>query len=175
MTTQTSSDPQPSTLITRQRNPIAGGAVLIILGIALLVGPLTNWQATWYVLPTLALAFLTWGLLTRNLGLVIPGGILSGIALGTYLMRQPIPGMESADAGGIFLLAFAGGWMLICLLSVFTDRGFQWWPLVIGTIFAFVGLGVFSNFTMLLSFISYLGPLALIGLGIYLVLRRSNR
>ncbi|MCB0021915.1 MAG: hypothetical protein KDD91_02675, partial [Caldilinea sp.] len=56
----TPNDTAPTTEPTRERRGVAGGAVLILLGIALLIGPLTGWQFTWLALPTLAVIFLAW-------------------------------------------------------------------------------------------------------------------
>ena len=174
MTTQSSLEPTTVVTTNRRRDRSVGGAVLIILGVGLLVGPLTGWHFAWLVLPGLAAIFLTWGLFTRAIGPLIPGGILAGLATG-ILLTQAAPGVVATPASGaLFLLCFAGGWALISLLSIVTTTGFQWWPLIPGTILALVGLAQMTNQMQMLSLLGYASPLLLIGLGIWLVLRKHN-
>lgn len=174
MTIQSSLESTPVATTDGRRNRNVGGAVLIILGVGLLVGPLTGWHFGWLVLPALAAIFLAWGLFTRAIGPLIPGGILAGLATG-ILLTQAAPGAVATLAGGaLFLLCFAGGWALISLLSIFTTTGFQWWPLIPGTILALVGLAQMTNQLHLLNLLGYAGPLLLIGLGAWLVLRKRD-
>lgn len=174
MATQTPSDFAPTSLPpARARNRFAGGAILIILGIALLIGPLTNWRFSWAALPTLALIFLVWGLIVRQLGLLIPGGILAGLALGTTL-TQTLDVAGGTASGGVILLCFAAGWVLITLLSPLTVQGFVWWPLIPGGIMGFIGAALLTGQTASLMWLNYAGPLALIVLGIWLVVRRPR-
>ncbi len=58
--------------------------------------------------------------------------------------------------------------------SVFTSGGFRWWPLIPGGILALVGLALLAgpNSLFLLTYASYLWPLVLIGVGIFILLRR---
>lgn len=172
MTTPTSSDLVPTTHRPREHNRLAGGAVLIILGVGLWIGPLTNWHFSWLALPVLAVIFLTSGLIIRSLGLLIPGGILAGIALGTMMIDRAAGSIETVSNGGIFLLCFAAGWVLISVLSPFTDKGFRWWPLVPAAILAAVGAALVSGQIATLAWLSYLGPVALIGLGVWLIFRK---
>ncbi|MCB9116341.1 MAG: hypothetical protein KIT77_28875 [Caldilinea sp.] len=170
----TPNDTAPTTEPTRERRGVAGGAVLILLGIALLIGPLTGWQFTWLALPTLAVIFLAWGLIMRTFGLLIPGGILAGIALGTWLM-QTRPGLlDGPDNGGIFLLCFAAGWGLITLLSPLTEGGFRWWPLIPGGIMAVIGTALLADQLQMLAWLNIAGPLLLIGLGVWIIFRRRE-
>lgn len=170
----TPTDLAPVTEPARERKGLAGGAVLILLGIALLIGPLTGWQFTWLALPTLAVIFLAWGLLMRSFGLLIPGGILAGIALGTSLM-QARPGLlDGADNGGLFLLCFAAGWGLITLLSPLTVGGFRWWPLIPGGIMAVIGTALLADQLQMLAWLNIAGPLLLIGLGVWIIFRRRE-
>ncbi len=170
----TPTDLTPVTEPARERKGLAGGAVLILLGVALLIGPLTGWQFTWLALPTLAVIFLAWGLIMRSFGLLIPGGILAGIALGTALM-QARPGLlDGPDNGGIFLLCFAAGWGLITLLSPLTEGGFRWWPLIPGGIMAVIGTALMTGNLYTLTWLNIAGPLLLIGLGVWVIFRRRE-
>ena len=158
----------------RERKGMAGGAVLILLGVALLIGPLTGWQFTWLALPTMAVIFLAWGLIMRSFGLIIPGGILAGIALGTALMQNRPGLLDGPDNGGLFLLCFAAGWGLITLLSPLTEGGFRWWPLIPGGIMAVVGTALMTNQLHTLAWLNIAGPLLLIGLGVWVIFRRRE-
>jgi uncharacterized membrane protein (DUF485 family) len=158
----------------RERNRYAGGIVLILLGVFLLVGQITSWNVSWLGLAGLAAIFLVWGLIVRTFGLLIPGSILAGIALGAALTEEVFPVLTNEKSAGVFLLAFASGWGLMALLSIFTQGGFRWWPLIPGGIIALVGATLFAgpHGVVLLSYMNYLWPLVLIGLGIFVLLRR---
>lgn len=122
------------------RNARIAGAAIIGLGLLILAGQLDLFQPNeFFALPALAAVFLAWGLLTRTFGLVIPGGILSGISLGAYLTQGPLVNAGEPASGGAFLMAFALGWVLIAALSPYTARAFQWWPLIPAGITAFIG------------------------------------
>ena len=171
--------PQSEPVITGERshperNRYAGGIVLILLGVFLLIGQVTSWSMSWLALAGLAAIFLVWGLVVRTFGLVIPGSILAGIALGAALTGTILPVIDGAHASGVFLLAFAAGWGLMALLSVFTNGGFRWWPLIPGGILAAVGLAMMAgpNGLLFLTYANFLWPLVLIGLGILILLRR---
>lgn len=157
-----------------ERNRYVGGAVLIILGVALLIGPLTGWHFSWMALPTMAVIFLAWGLLMRSLGLLIPGGILAGIALGVTLMQNSASLSDGTGGAAIFMFCFAAGWVLIAVLSPLTTAGFSWWPLIPAAIMAMVGGALALNQPSLLSWFGYIGPLFLIGLGAWLIVRQRN-
>ena len=179
MAIHTPSDFTPTDLPTvtqpaRERKGLAGGTVLILLGVALLIGPLTGWQFTWLALPTLAVIFLAWGMIMRSFGLIIPGGILAGIALGTALMQNRPGLLDGPDNGGLFLLCFAAGWGLITLLSPLTEGGFRWWPLIPGGIMAVVGTALLTNQLHTLAWLNIAGPLLLIGLGVWVIFRRRE-
>ena len=179
MAIHTPSDFTPTDLPTmtqpaRERKGLAGGTVLILLGVALLIGPLTGWQFTWLALPTLAVIFLAWGMIMRSFGLIIPGGILAGIALGTALMQNRPGLLDGPDNGGLFLLCFAAGWGLITLLSPLTNGGFRWWPLIPGGIMAVVGTALLTNQLHTLAWLNIAGPLLLIGLGVWVIFRRRE-
>lgn len=153
------------------------GIMLILIGLlvfASMITDLPNMQ--WLVLPGLALIFLLWGLLTHEFGLLIPGGVLAGIALGTYLIQGPFADRPENLEGGIFLLTFSLGWLLISLLSLLTKQGFQWWPLIPGSILGLIGAALLAGgaAASVLEVFGYAWPLVLVAVGIGLLLRRRN-
>jgi hypothetical protein len=153
------------------------GAILILIGAFSLVAQFVKleWLQLLF-LPMLGMIFLLWGILRRSGGLLIPGGILSGLGLGIILMNR-LPGLSGGPAqGGILLLSFAAGWALITLFSaVFTDYT-MWWPLIPGGILAFIGaaLVIGGAWMQVLTLLGYGWPLILIAIGLYLVFWRNG-
>lgn len=151
------------------------GLILIALGGLFL---LAQWVplpwAGWMVLPALSLLFGVWGLLTRAPGLLVPSGILGGIALGTYLVNGPLTEASGTVQGGAFLLAFAAGWALVIGLSVLIGRA-QWWPLIPGGILALIGGALLAGEAgqQAMELLGRAWPLALIGVGVWVLLRRK--
>jgi hypothetical protein len=108
------------------------GAVLLLIGAAALAGryvPLDFGEA---VPLLLGLVFLGAALAGRRRALLIPGGILTG--LGTGLLLRHGYGQAA------FLFSFAGGWVLITVLSEVAFQRALWWPLYPAGAFAFAGL-----------------------------------
>jgi hypothetical protein len=158
------------------RGRIVAGIALIAIGAVALLAQLTNWSILgWIILPTLALIFLTWGLLTRNFGLIIPGGILGGLGLGLFTMVGPLSSLFAGAQPGVFMLCFAAGWALITLLSPITSDRVHWWPLIPGAVIGLVGLFLLGGgFTWaIMQLMGYAWALILIGIGVYLLLRRK--
>ncbi len=156
-----------------QRNRLIGGLVLVGIGLYLLAAQFI--RAEWMgmlILPGLSVMFLTWGLFTRNVGLLVPGGILGGIALGTYLNSSALGGEMGISEGGVFLLAFAAGWALITLTAALIGQRVLW-PLIPGGILALIGLALMGGEAglRLLEWTGRLWPLALIAGGLALLWR----
>ncbi len=151
--------------------------MLIGVGVFLLLGQLTDSAIVGlFFLPLLGLGFIAWALTTRQVGLLVPGGVLLGIGSGAFLLQVPFSTLNEQTKGGIFLLAFAGGWALISLLSRLVDTKFHWWPLIPGGVMAIIGgsLVIGQEAAWLLSGLSALWPLALIGFGVYLLLQNRK-
>jgi len=167
-----------TSLTTARRNQLLGGLMMIGLGFVFLAAQFTEMETIGaYILPGLAVIFLAWGLLTRNPGLLVPGGILSGIALGAYLVSGPFNDMADQTQGGYFLLAFAAGWALITVLSLLIGQR-QMWPLIPGGIMLVIGGALVAGGNALELFLSLLRlwPLALIAgglLNLWKVFRRN--
>jgi len=160
---------------TSSHRPWVGGLILIAIGTLALVGQFI--QAVWYaevLIGALALVFILSGLVTRKNGFLIPGGILAGLSLG-ITAQQMLSDTTGLYRSGLFLVAFAVGWVLISLLSLINRRWMSW-PLIPGTIFAIIGGAILTNLTTL-PIVKLLGtfgwPLILIALGAYVLLRRK--
>ena len=157
------------------RNRLVGGIALIILGLLALAAQFVelDWLGL-MILPALGAIFLVWGLLTRESGLFIPSGILSGLGLGTLLVAGPFSSIAEDAQGGIFMLAFALGWALIPLFSILFTSERHLWALIPGGIMALIGIGLLFGgmaFTIL-EFLGIVWPVFLILGGLFLIFRR---
>ena len=162
---------------TDVRNRAIAGVALILIGALVLFAQVGQSEQLALLIPAaLGVIFLAWGLITRTFGLVIPGSILLGVGLGTYLITGPYSTVEGEAQGGLFMVAFAAGWLLMCLLSPLTTSGFQWWPLIPGAIIGAIGAALLSGgFGMqILQIIGYGWPLVLVGVGVYLLIKRRG-
>lgn len=106
---------------------VAGGVLLLIAGWAL-VDRYTDFNAQLAVPLLLGVIFTGWSIVAREWGLLVPGGILTGLGAG-MLFRQSTDLSRAADSGA-FLLCFAGGWLLITLLSATVFKRRVLWPLI---------------------------------------------
>jgi hypothetical protein len=151
---------------------LVGGLILILGGILALAAQLMPdfWGDFFgqFLLLGLGLIFMVAGILTREDGWFIPGGILTGLGAGVVLVSGSWAARLPGDEGGWFLLAFAAGWALIPLMSaIFTEEN-HLWALIPGAIIGMVGAavlfgGVFGN---VLEWAGKLWPLALIIVGV---------
>lgn len=177
-----------------KRQEVFGGILLIGLGLSFLLSRYLPTNMSWglWLLPLLGLVFLTGGIIYREIGFLIPGGILTGLGLGVVLVGRyydmPMNGMPhrmdthvmgtmpagmsgNTIEGGLFLLSFALGWLLITIFSaIFTNR-VHWWPLIPGGIIALIGFGLIYGGLMwqMVVWLNILWPLLLVLGGLYLV------
>lgn len=158
-----------------RRNRIISGLILILLGGLFLVNQMVDIPSVGKLfLPGLGLIFLIWGIVTRTGGLLIPGGILTGIGAGVYLMDTLR--LEGQQEPGVFLMTFGGGFALITLLSlVFSDEK-HWWALIPGGILAAIGAAVYMGGPALkvLETIGNFWPVILILIGVWVIFRRRE-
>lgn len=160
------------------RGRIVGGIALIVFGLIALAAQFVDLGEALglLIVPTLGVIFLAWGLLTRQSGLLIPGGILSGIGAGTLLITGPFETASGDVQGGVFMLAFALGWFLIPILSILFTNDSHWWAVIPGGIMAVIGGGLLFGGVALtvLEFLGNIWPVFLILGGLYLLLKRST-
>lgn len=153
---------------------LIGGVILISIGLIALLSQFfdfISWESFGiYIVLLLGLVFLAWGILKREAGLLIPGGILGSIGVGIVLLvNDMVP--NGLNEGGVFLIVFSFGWAAITLLSaIFTDDT-QWWALIPGSIIGFVGLAVMFEgiFMNVLEAAAYLWPIVLIIVGLAVI------
>ncbi len=144
----------------RQRTRVTG-AVLILLGVVLFALQVLEGFGETLLLFLIGGLFVTGYLYRRAYGLLIPGGILLGIALGSIGERTAL---SIGDLGSIGL---GLGFLSIYIIALIVQGHSPWWPLVPGLILVVTGLSQGSEtFDRLLS-IGW--PLILIGAGIFVL------
>lgn len=149
----------------RRTGGAVGGIILIIAGIFFLLANIFPRQVGPSFPLLVGLAFLTaYFLGQRNVGFLIPGGIIAGTGLGV-LLAQLIPDRES---GGIIVLCLGLGFIAIWLF----ERGHQW-ALIPGGILVVIGAFVASSELAQLN-LGRWWPAVLILVGLGVLVRRAQ-
>jgi hypothetical protein len=155
---------------------LIGGVILIMVGLVNFLSQLGMTQYVEYFIGLLGAIFILAAFVNRKKGFLVPGGILLG--LNTAILLQGFRPGDAAGAG-LFMLAFAGGWLLIPVLSVIlnwmdSSSRIMLWPLFPGAFFGILGGllmdGAYGLF--LLSQLSLVWPVVLILLGLWIIFRR---
>lgn len=146
------------------------------LGACILFSRQTWGDFVLYLSLGVAVPLLLWGLADRLFGLTIPGCLILGAGLGTYLGWQSPQVENGLVQTGVSLVWFGLGWMLITLTGRFILLRYIWWPLIPGGIIAVVGWGLYigGDPDNALGFISNTGAIALMIFGLYLLLMRKG-
>lgn len=106
-----------------------------------------------------------------RLFLSIAGSQVVGLAVAIFLVTGPVAGGSEATITGSVLLAFGVGWGLLAILSTrFTDQP-QRWAVVPAASMGLVGLGlvVAQPSTDVIGILSWIWPLALVALVVFMV------
>jgi hypothetical protein len=165
----------------KRRNDLIGGLLLISIGALVLVGKAINFDvipnAGLLFLPALGALFMVAGIFGRNEGLMVPGGIISGIGWGAYLVAGPFTWQAEQQQGGIFFLAFALGWVSITVMSALFAKKTVWGTLVPAAVLAAIGGALFFGgaFMDVLEVAGKLWPLALIAVGAGIIFKATRR
>jgi hypothetical protein len=96
-----------------------------------------------------------------RIGFLIPGAILTGIGVGTFLSH--LPGIDLLFGGNIVAITLGLGF---CAIWFFDRR--HWWSLIPGGIILLGGLSSIFR-------VGALWPIVLIGLGVYLLYEQTRR
>lgn len=157
----------------RGEHRLAAGIALISIGIAILLTRWLNFDD--YLALLIGAGLLGWGVLSRRAGLIIPGGVLTGIGLGILVSEGPWT-IPAVNQNGLFLICFALGWFLITLLTGLFTGCTLWWPIIPGGIMAVLGGAVLltGNVRIIEQLPTLIPSLILILIGIYLIIRWSR-
>lgn len=161
-----------TTATPETRNRTAGGIVLIAVGLLLLAGQVIRLDNLF--LPALAVIFILAAMTQRNPGLMVPGGILMGIGVGSFLTENVFFAMAEPARGGLFLVSLAGGFALITVLSSLFTKQSQVWALFPATIIGLIGgaLLIGGSAINVLTFLGQVWPVFLILGGLMLLVQR---
>jgi len=123
---------------TRRR--ITAGAILIVIGIALLALQLTKGWGEWIILLLIGGLFIAAYFYRRAYGLLIPGCILLGIGLGA-IGNNTILGVGDFTQIGLGI-----GFIAIYIIDrIYRNPATHWWPLIPGGILLLTGIGTLSG------------------------------
>jgi hypothetical protein len=139
----------PHDQIPTQQRPdgrIVAGVMLIVFGALALLATFNNSsEVGLFILPTLGILFIVWGLIARVPGLLIPGGILTGLGLGTLFAQLAFAWAAGDTRGGIILLGLGVGFLMIMPLILIISPARHWWALIPGSILAIIGLALLAG------------------------------
>ncbi|MFN8534926.1 MAG: hypothetical protein U0556_15420 [Dehalococcoidia bacterium] len=144
-----------------------GGAILIGLGLLFLFGQVIP-ALSQYIVLIIGLGFLTSFLVTRLYGMLIPGGIVTGVGVGIVLASAN----SGVIAGALFLFSLAAGFVLIFVVSVLLrmNEPGRWWPLIPAVFIALGGVTALSGQTVDWVW-QYGWAIAMMVIGVFLLLR----
>jgi hypothetical protein len=162
----------------RPNRGIMWGLGLTLFGALALLASVTDAPiAGLAILPTLAVVFLISGILTRSPHLLVPGGILGGLGVGTVL-AYALEGRLAPDAiGGLVVLCLGLGFLLIVALQALVAKYTHWWPLVPAGLLMLIGSTLLfgGSTSLIMQALGYLWPLALLACGIWILARALRR
>ena len=151
------------------------GIALILIGVALLLATVFQSALTGYlVLIAVGLIFIAWSIASRRAGLMVPGGIITGVGVGVLLLNEAFPTVGGTAQLGIMLLCLGAGFTSITVLTRLFVPPTQTWALVPGIGCVAVGLLIVIG-AVTPSMLNALWPLIIIGIGVYLLWRATRR
>ena len=145
------------------RGPLVFGLILVIIGVAGLVG-IAFPQSGGMVVLVLGLGMLGLFVATRAYGWLVPGGIVTGLGAGIALAEYA----RVDEDGGVVVAGLGLGFLSIWVLgSLFRLPENHPWPLVPGTILLTIGASLWLQTAT--SVDVELWPLALIAFGLIVI------
>jgi hypothetical protein len=144
----------------QQRDQWVGGAVLIAIGGALLLGQLVG-DAGQFILLGIGIVLLVLFAVSRNPGTLIGGGIVTGLGAGVLVAANTTGDIAGAAVLFGLGLGFVGVWLVGTLLRLPETRV---WPLIPGAILVVIGVVVLAG-PEAAEALELLWPIALIGVG----------
>jgi hypothetical protein len=162
-----------------------GGILLVLAGLFMLLNQFVEINIGGGIFfGALGLFFILWGATNRNAGLLIPGGIITGLSIGIFLVED-VTVVPEHYQGGVFVIALGAGFALITLLTrLFTGQA-HWWALIVAGILSLVGTGIIivempsegllkQTVEAIFNASQYLWPLVLVGLGLWIIFKKRS-
>jgi hypothetical protein len=151
----------------RESPALTIGAVLVVVGAVLLAYRFSDTLAAGGAPLVIGLGFVTWWAVGGGFGLVVPGGVLSGIGVGLILE-------EAGFYGDAVPFGLGLGFLAIYVLDALRRREWsRWWPLVPGAVLVVVGL--FGDTSAWESLGGFGWPLILIAVGVVVLVVALSR
>jgi len=153
----------------RRTGGLVAAALLIVVGSAALVANLTGWAITAQSIPLgIGLVFLVAYIVTRNYGLLVPAGVLTGFGAGVLASAV----LNIVDSGALIVLGGGLGFLFIYLLdTLVAGSAARWWPLIPGGILTLVGAGIAQDNEALRQLAMW-WPVLLIAFGVLILIER---
>ncbi len=138
-----------------RKRRLTAGAILIAVGLAFFLIPRFDVFEIEYLLLGLGLVFLVSYFASRRYGLLVPGGVLTGLGVGELADDA----VRSFGDGG--QLGLGLGFVSIYVIAYLFERRTHWWPLIPGAFLILSGLEmteeaaeyVFNNWPLMLVLI----------------------
>ncbi len=112
---------------------------LAIIGVGLLLVVLSNTFMGWLLIIAAGLVFACLGLFRKESLWLLPGCLLIGIGLATFLTFDGFMVADAGKKGGVFVLTASLGWFLATFLSKRTSGKLLLWTIIPGTLMIFLG------------------------------------
>jgi len=157
----------PRVLQRNRRSQLATGAALIVIGIVALGLQYFEGPGRAVILLLAGGSFVAAYFYSDIYGLLIPGGILSGLGIGSLAEWQDVA-VRDPNAVGLGI-----GFVAIYVVERVYRRRAHWWPLIPGVIL--VGSGVGARFGDVGHILWRWAPAILVLLGVVLVVRGIKR
>lgn len=154
----------------QNRGGVVGGIILVMLGLALLALQFTDLGGG-VVVGAIGIAFLIAYFVYRQYGLLVPGGIMTGLGLG--ILAQDV---NLGLGDGTVVLGLGLGFISISVLDALYTRQLDFarggfWPLIPGGILTVVGIT--TSVQGIERYADYIRPFALIAVGAFLIYRAA--
>ena len=146
---------------TQRQSRITAGATLIVVGLVLFFLQNMKGFGETAIFAALGAIFLIGYLWRKSYGLLVPAGILLGLAVGSYFDEIA----EGTTDWSLFGLGC--GFFVIYLLDLLYRRRRHWWPVVPGTILVLLAFPATED---LLHLVLDHWPLLLVLIGVVIVL-----
>ncbi len=144
----------------QRQSRVTAGATLIVVGLLLFFLQHMEGLGDTAVFAALGAIFLVGYLWRKAYGLLVPAGILLGLAVGSYFDEITVGGADWT------LFGLGCGFFLIYGLDFLYRRRRRWWPLVPGCILVLLAFPVTED---LLDLVIHHWPLLLVLIGVVIV------
>ena len=174
MSTDVDSVPTSAPDRAERRNRIVLAVVLLTAGSMLLVDRLSpDWPLGDAIALVAGVELLVWAVVARAAGPLVAGGIVSGIGTGILLVTGPLEGQDAGEVGGSWLLSLGIGFALVAGLARLLRVEAQDWAWIPAA--CLVALGPAIAFGVSATVIAWAGPLVLLGVGAWVLVRRPRQ